>query len=175
MVRCRQLFLARRGRDGRSLVVLHVRSFDFFDFGLTEVHDTSPDMQHLKGRQFQNLAQAANECHIALFGEHQSSGHSVWWREYDVYCIGLEAYCVGPKRLDPSRVGTESRTVVVRGKVFEQRFSPELAKDYVVTEPDDLSRIGFWVQCADLLPIVPVSTSDEAVAVRLAHEVRARP
>ena len=40
------------------LVVLHVRSFDFFHFGLTEVHFASPSVVHLKGRQFQSLAQA---------------------------------------------------------------------------------------------------------------------
>ena len=162
MVKTRCVFLTLR-QHGRPLVVLQVRSFDFFRLGLTEVYSTGPILAHLKGRQFQSLGQAAQEIHIELFG--RGSGYSNYTREYEAYCIG---------RFDEiwdARLGKATRKIVSHGEEFEQSFSPDLLNTYVELAPDSLAPGGRWVACCDLLPLVPLSVPDSEAARRLAHEV----
>ena len=163
MVKTRSVFLTLR-QHGRPLVVLQVRSFDFFRLGLTEVYSTGPILAHFKGRQFQSLGQAAQEIHVELFG--RGSGYSNYTREYEAYCIG---------RFDEiwdARLGNATRKIVSHGEEFEQSFSPDLLNTYVELAPDSLAPGGRWVACCDLLPLVPLSVPDSEAARRLAHEMQ---
>ena len=50
-MRARHVFLHLRNH-GSTVIVLQVRSFDFFHLGITEIHSAAPMLAHLKGRQY---------------------------------------------------------------------------------------------------------------------------
>ena len=162
MVKTRHVFLHLR-HQGRPLIVLQVRSFDFFRLGLTEVFSTGPILAHLKGRQFQSLGQAAQEIHAKLFG--RDAGYSQFMSEYEAYCIGHF------DEVWDACLGKAQRKIVTHGQEFEQPFSPDLLNKYVELAPDSLAPGGRWVACCTLLPLVPLGVPDSDAAARLAREM----
>jgi len=165
-VKTRRVFLHLRSGSlpsSPTLLVLEVRSFDFFRLGLTEVHSTAPGIAHLKGRQYQSLGQAAQELQAELFG--RDSGYCDYMREYVAYCISSFSGAWD------AHLGKGTRNVVLRGERFESSFSPGLLNTYVELAPDSLVPGGRWVAAGDLLPLVQVSVPDASATARLDAEL----